>query len=94
MLCGPVGPRLKTLLPHGMYIPESCEMRRDENHLILEYRRKEKWGNIEAPVANRFIMSHDIANSALSTLEAFIGKMSLVGLFKVSIGNHTIVSTI
>ena len=94
MLCGPVGPRLKTLLPHGMYIPESCERRRDENHLILEYRRQEKWGNIEAPVANRFIMSHDIANSALSTLEAFIGKMSLVGLFKVSIGNHTIVSTI
>lgn len=74
MLCGPVGPKLKTLLPYEMFIPERCEVSRDENHLILEYQRNQKWGNIEAPVANRFIMSHDVANSALSALEAFIGK--------------------
>ena len=72
MLCGPVGPKLKALLPEEMFIPKSCEMSGDENHLILEYKRNEKWGNIEAPVANRFIMSHDVANSALTTLENFI----------------------
>ena len=74
MLCGPVGPKLKTLLPQKMLIPKSCEVKDDENHLILEYQRHEEWGNIKAPIANRFIMSHDIANSALNTLEAFIGK--------------------
>jgi ADP-dependent glucokinase len=81
MLCGPVGPKLKTLLPEEMFIPESCEMNSDENHLILEYQRQEKWGNIEAPIASRFIMSHDVANSALATLESFIGKHSLGGLY-------------
>ncbi len=74
MLCSPVGPKLKTLLPETIFIPKSCEMSGDENHLILEYQRHEKWGNIEAPVASRFIMSHDVANSALTTLEDFIGE--------------------
>ena len=74
MLCGPVGPKLKSLLPVEILVPESCQMPRDENHLILEYQKNEKWGNDQAPIANRFIMSHDIANSALSTLEPFIGK--------------------
>ncbi|XP_028390776.1 ADP-dependent glucokinase-like [Dendronephthya gigantea] len=72
MLCGPVGPKLATLLPTSIVVPDNCTMTGDENHLILEYQRQEKWGNIVAPVANRFIMSHDVANSALSTLEAFI----------------------
>lgn len=77
MLCGPVGPKLKVLLPEQVYIPERCAMSDDENHLILEYQRHEKWGRIDAPVANRFIMSHDVSNSALSTLEAFISKYAL-----------------
>lgn len=72
MLCGPVGPKLKSLLPKDLLVPKKCQTVVDENHLILEYGKNEKWGEVEAPVANRFIMSHDVANSALSTLEPFI----------------------
>ena len=74
MLCGPVGPKLKSLLPEDILVPEKCQMAVDENHVILEYGKNDKWGEIEAPVANRFIMSHDVANSAMSTLESFIGQ--------------------
>ena len=81
MLCGPVGPKLKSLLPKDILVPEKCQMAVDENHVILEYGKNDKWGEIEAPVANRFIMSHDVANSAMSTLESFIGQC--YGLFNI-----------
>lgn len=30
--------------------------------MIMEYGREETWGTYTAPVANRFITSHDVAN--------------------------------
>ena len=75
MLCGPVGPKLNSILSDAVIVPDSCRAHADEHHLILEYQRNEKWRENRAPIANRFIMSHDVANSAMSSLEAFIGKL-------------------
>lgn len=43
----------------------------EEVHVILEYSKGAKWGTFQATCANRVIISHDIANSELSPLEAF-----------------------
>ncbi|RDD45185.1 ADP-dependent glucokinase [Trichoplax sp. H2] len=69
LLVGPVGPRLKSLLNPRIKVPVVAEQ--DEVHLILEYERDEKWGDIKASCANRFIMSNDIANSDLQAIETF-----------------------
>ncbi|XP_013090269.2 ADP-dependent glucokinase-like isoform X1 [Biomphalaria glabrata] len=68
---GPVGPLLESLMPKSIKIPESCHIPKDEIHLIMEYKIGEKWGNLSAPVANRFITSHDESNSKVVMLEPF-----------------------
>lgn len=69
LLVGPVGPKLKILLHPKIQVPVIAK--EDEVHLILEYERGVKWGDTEAPCANRFIMSNDIANSNLQSIETF-----------------------
>lgn len=43
----------------------------DDIHLILEYKKGEKWGKYASPRANRFIIHNDANNPLLSTLESF-----------------------
>ena len=71
MLVGPVGPKLKDLLNSNIRIPQTCRTDKDEVHLILEYAAKEEFESIEAPNANRYIISHDIYNSRMQMLEEF-----------------------
>lgn len=65
MLVGPVGPKLLSLLHSSIYVPDIAVMKQDEVHLIMEYQKNEVWGEYKAPVANRFITSHDETNSQL-----------------------------
>ncbi|CAL1535328.1 unnamed protein product [Lymnaea stagnalis] len=68
---GPVGPLLERLMPKAVKIPPTCRIPKDEVHLIMEYKVGEQWGNLSAPVANRFITSHDESNSKIVMLEAY-----------------------
>uniref|UniRef100_A0A0B7BIV7 ADP-dependent glucokinase n=1 Tax=Arion vulgaris TaxID=1028688 RepID=A0A0B7BIV7_9EUPU len=68
---GPVGPILENLMPKSVKIPKSSRIPQDEVHLIMEYKVGEKWGSTSAPVANRFITSHDISNAKIIMLEPF-----------------------
>ena len=43
----------------------------DDIHLILEYKRNEKWGTLQSPRANRFIIHSDINNPTISSVESF-----------------------
>lgn len=68
---GPVGPKLRELMPPSISIPELSNIPRDEVHLIMEYSVGDTWGNLQAPVANRFISSFDESNSKMTMLESF-----------------------
>ncbi|XP_013385712.1 ADP-dependent glucokinase isoform X1 [Lingula anatina] len=70
-LVGPVGPKLKELLNKTIYVPKASSHEQDEVHLIMEYKRGEKWGAFTAPVANRFITSYDIANGQATMMDTF-----------------------
>lgn len=35
----------------------------------------EQWGSSKAPQANRFILSHDVSNGEMSTLETFVASL-------------------
>lgn len=35
----------------------------------------EQWGSSRAPQANRFILSHDVSNGEMSTLETFVASL-------------------
>lgn len=43
----------------------------DDIHLILEYKRNERWGKWQSPRANRFIVHSDRNNPTLSSVESF-----------------------
>ena len=43
----------------------------DDVHLILEYKRNEKWADLQSPRANRFIVHSDKNNPTISSIEAF-----------------------
>ena len=45
---------------------------RDDIHLIMEYDKGERWGNYEAPRANRFIIHNDYSNLMLESLDDFV----------------------
>lgn len=70
LLAAPVGSKLsqylndtiKTLSPPNV---------QEEVHIILEYAKGEELGGVRAICANRVIISHDTANSRLSSLEVF-----------------------
>ncbi|KAK3097938.1 hypothetical protein FSP39_014684 [Pinctada imbricata] len=68
---GPVGPKLRDLLPQSLIIPEASNIPVDEIHLIMEYQVGEKWGDNTAPVATRFITSFDESNSKATMIETF-----------------------
>lgn len=46
-------------------------VKEDDVHLIFEYEKGQKWGDFEAPRANRFILHNDHNNPLLSSLEQF-----------------------
>lgn len=68
-LMGPVGPRLRPAMKAKLASPESQD---DEIHLIIEYKAGEKFNAMAAPIANRFIVHHDIANTQLIHAKEFL----------------------
>jgi ADP-dependent glucokinase len=68
-LVGPIGPTLKSLLNQKILVPRLIE--KDEVHLILEYAADEIFEQTRSPIANRFIVSHDIYNSEMKMLDEF-----------------------
>ncbi|KAJ0069412.1 hypothetical protein NL108_006006, partial [Boleophthalmus pectinirostris] len=72
LLSGPVGPKLHELLDEKIVVPPESLRETDEYHLILEYQTGEHWGPLVAPQANRFIFSHDEANSHMALTEALV----------------------
>ncbi|XP_026094276.1 ADP-dependent glucokinase isoform X1 [Carassius auratus] len=75
LLCGPVGPKLHDMLDEQIVVPPESLQETDEFHLILEYKSGEQWGSARAPQANRFILSHDVSNGEMSTLETFVASL-------------------
>ena len=71
MLVGPVGPKLRALLPPSILTPSFSPSSRDEVHLIMEYPKGEKWGSVVSTCANRIITSHDVSNARMVALESF-----------------------
>ena len=47
------------------------DVENDDIHLILEYKRDQKWANLKSPRANRFIVHSDTNNPTLSSIESF-----------------------
>uniref|UniRef100_A0A3B4B1F5 Uncharacterized protein n=1 Tax=Periophthalmus magnuspinnatus TaxID=409849 RepID=A0A3B4B1F5_9GOBI len=72
LLSGPVGPKLHELLDEKIVVSPESLRETDEYHLILEYQTGEHWGPLVAPQANRFIFSHDEANSHMTLTEALV----------------------
>lgn len=83
VLGGQVGKVLRELLPEKLdYIRmtpgktavanEPIMVSVDESHLILEYGKGETYGGSTATRANRFIVSSDVSNAALSPLEPLL----------------------
>ena len=71
MLVAPIGSRLKSYLHPRIITPPEDTSVKEEVHVILEYPKGEKWGEVTATCANRVIISNDIANSELQPLEVF-----------------------
>ena len=71
MLIGPIGPKLRSLLDKRIATPTFTTDSQDEIHMILEYSKGQRWGEVTAPCANRVIFSHDISNAKLVALESF-----------------------
>ena len=76
LLGGIAGERLRSLLPPVIKVIQDDKNIGDQIHLILEYEKNSKWGNLVAPRANRFIIVRDIPNSLLYTLETFHSELS------------------
>jgi ADP-dependent glucokinase len=47
------------------------DVKKDDIHLILEYKADEEWGIYKTPRANRFIVHNDDNNPLVSSLEEF-----------------------
>ena len=71
MLVGPIGPKLRNLLDERIATPTFTTDSQDEIHMILEYAKGQRWGEVTAPCANRVIFSHDVSNAKLVALESF-----------------------
>ncbi|KAF2074331.1 hypothetical protein CYY_004352 [Polysphondylium violaceum] len=73
-LNGVIGSQLKQMLdPKVKVLPYETKEKQDydEIHLIMEYGQKNQWGDNKSPRANRFIVSNDVTNSNLLTMESF-----------------------
>ena len=77
MLAGPIGSSLRTLLPPQIHTPTHTPDTPDEVHLILEYPKGQRWGKITSNCANRVIVSHDVANAKMVSLEGFRENLEL-----------------
>ncbi|GAB5367371.1 hypothetical protein AAMO2058_001224500 [Amorphochlora amoebiformis] len=71
LMGGGVGPKLKTMLESRMTFSKDAILNEDDYHVILEYPMGATWGGVTSPRANRFIISHDLTNAKMRTLEAF-----------------------
>lgn len=71
MLAGPIGSTLRSLLHSKILTPTFTPDSKDEIHLIMEYPKGEIWGDITSSCANRVIISHDISNAKMISLEDF-----------------------
>ena len=71
MLVGPIGPKLRNLLDERIATPTFTRDSQDEIHMILEYAKDQRWGEVTTPCANRVIFSHDVSNAKLVALESF-----------------------
>ena len=78
MLGGPVGPRLADLLDPRIHVPDSVRQEDDQYHIILEYRDGDKWGDTISKCSNRFILTRDMPNARMASMEAFFGKDYLI----------------
>lgn len=76
MLGGVVGSKLSKLLHPNVKLAQNQQSNsevilEDEIHLILEYEKGAKWGDLIAPRANRFIITCDETNSQILPMESF-----------------------
>lgn len=69
---GLVGPILKSLFHPRIMVPQSALSDVDEYHIIMEYKKGEKWAGRVCPIASRFIFSHDMTNGHMLGLERFV----------------------
>ena len=79
LLVGHIGSSLRKLLHPRMATPTFSSQSQDEVHMILEYPRGEEWGAVSASCANRVIYSHDVTNSKMTALEAFLPSLESFG---------------
>ena len=75
MLAGPIGGTLRNLLHSQIHTPTFTPDSQDEIHLIMEYPKGQRWGDITSSCANRVIISHDISNARMVSLERFRDNM-------------------
>ena len=70
LLAAPIGSKLRQYINSSIETvsPPSVQ---EEIHIILEYATGEEVGGVTATCANRVIISHDVANSRLNSLEVF-----------------------
>ena len=71
LLAAKMTSEMKRNLPASVEVASSKVVAKDDIHLILEYKREEKWGKYESPRANRFIVHSDVNNPTISSLEDF-----------------------
>ena len=67
---------LVSMLGYFFQAGAAAEVREDDVHLIVEYKRQEEWGGVVSPRANRFIVHHDLNNPLVSSLEQFSASLS------------------
>lgn len=61
---------LRLMIPDNIEVVGG-EVDRDDVHLILEYKRGERWGPYTSARANRYIIHNDNNNPTVSSLEEF-----------------------
>ncbi|XP_065070330.1 ADP-dependent glucokinase-like isoform X2 [Rhopilema esculentum] len=75
LLGGPVGPRLSALLDERIQVPNSVLQKVDQYHIILEYRDGDEWGGVVSKCSNRFILTRDMPNARMMSMEAFFSSL-------------------
>ncbi|XP_015587961.1 ADP-dependent glucokinase [Cephus cinctus] len=70
VLAAKMTPDLKQMIPESIKVIGG-EVKRDDIHLILEYKRGEVWGPYTSARANRYIIHNDANNPTISSLEEF-----------------------
>jgi ADP-dependent glucokinase len=71
LLAAKMSEKLKSHLQPEIRMIEDYSVDVDDIHLILEYQTGDKWGNLVAPRANRYILHNDQHNPRINSLEEF-----------------------